>query len=469
MTPEEYRRCDAVALADLVAKGEISAAEVAEAAIATIEAVNPALNAVVHRFYDAARVAIAAGLPAGRLRGVPFLLKDLDIAMRGMPLTEGSRLMRDHVPDFDATIVARHKAAGLVILGRTNSAEFGLSFTTEPLAYGPTRHPIDPRLSPGGSSGGASAAVASGMVPMAHATDGGGSIRQPAALTGLFGLKPSRGRTPPGPDRSEIFFGISVGHAVTRSVRDSAVLLDVTRGDEPGALHSPPAPILPYEAMVERDPPPLRIALQRRPFNGAIVDRTCCAALDEAASLMEAMGHSVEEAAPDLSGLDYGAAAALLAGAYTADRIEVYAQDAGIDEPYESIEPGHAAFIAATQPRSAREAIRALEMVRLVGRRYASFFAKWDVILSPTTATAELPIGWLASDAADLAERGRRAAAHAPFTQPYNLAGIPAMSIPFHQEGKPVGVQFAAPLGREDLLFSLAGAIERARPWPTIL
>ncbi|MCX5514966.1 amidase [Kaistia algarum] len=465
MNTAEYAAQDAVGLAGLIARREVSAEELIDATIEAIERLNPSLNAVVHRFYDEARAALRAGLPGGRFHGVPFLLKDLDVAMRGVPLSEGSRLMSDYIPDFDATIVARYRAAGLVILGRTNSAELGLSFTTEPLAHGPTRHPLDSRLSPGGSSGGSAAAVASGMVPMAHATDGGGSIRQPAALTGLFGLKPTRGRTPPGPDRSEIFFGISVGHAITRTVRDSAALLDATCGHEPGAVFTPPEPAFTYESMVEREPPRLRMALQSEPFNGATVDKACRAALDNAARLMEAMGHHVEFARPDLSGLDFGPATALLAGAFTADKVEAYAAKAGIADPYSLLEPAHAAFVRESQPRSARDAVAALEIVRAVERRYAGFFERWDVILSPVTATSELPLGWLSAEVGDLAEVGRRAAAHAPFTAPYNLAGVPAMSVPFPQQGKPVGVQFAAAFGREDLLFSLAAAIERAKPW----
>lgn len=464
MNAEEYKRYDAVGLADLVARREVSPEEMTEAAIAAIEELNPRLNAVVYRYFDAARAAVRAGLPAGRFRGVPFLLKDLDVFMRGLPMSEGSRLIAGHQPDFDSTVVERYRAAGLVILGRTNSAELGLSFTTEPLAHGATRNPRDPRLSPGGSSGGSAAAVASGMVPMAHATDGGGSIRQPAALNGLFGLKPSRGRTPPGPDRSEIFFGISVGHALTRSVRDSAALLDATCAHEPGAIFTPPEPAMPYETMVERDPPRLRIALQKEPFNGAVVDPLCLAAVEEAAALLSSMGHVVDVARPDLSDISSGAASALLAGAYTAEKIEAFAAKAGIADAYAALEPGHALFVRQSHARSSKDMVAALETVRAVGRRYARFFESWDVILSPVTATPELALGWLGPDV-PRDEIARRAAAHAPFTGPYNLAGTPAMSVPFSQQGKPVGVQFAAATGREDVLFSVAGAIERARPW----
>ena len=460
----DYARYDAVGLAELVARGEASPQELLDAAISEVERLNPALNAVCHKLYDHARAAIAARLPRGRFHGVPFLLKDLDLAMAGAPLTEGSRLMAGYVPDFDSTLVARYKAAGLVIFGRTNSAELGLSFTTENLAFGATRNPRDPSLSAGGSSGGAAAAVASGMVPMAHATDGGGSIRQPAALNGLFGLKPTRGRTPPGPDKSDVFFGIAVSHAVTRSVRDSAALLDATLGSEPGAIFAAPAPQVSYERCAECDPPRLRIAVQRRPFNGAAVEPACLAAVDEAARLCEAMGHIVDDDAPDFSDVELSPALALLSSAFTAERVFAFAALAGRSDPLDKIEPGHAASIRSRMNRPAWQVVEAMNVVREIGRRYARYFETHDIILSPTTATAELPLRWLASSE-DFAEIGRRAGAHAPFTAPYNAAGVPAMSVPFWRDSKPIGVQFAAAVGREDVLFSLAGAIERAKPW----
>jgi amidase len=467
ISASEYVSHDAVGLADLVARSEVSATELLDVAIAEVERLNPTLNAVVHERYERARASVAAGLPAGRFRGVPFLLKDLDLSLSGAALTEGSHLMAGYAANFDSTLVARYKAAGLVIFGRTNSAEFGLSFTTEPLAFGPTRHPRDPRLSAGGSSGGAAAAVASGMVPMAHGTDGGGSIRQPAALNGLFGLKPSRGRTPPGPDKSDVFFGIAISHALTRSVRDSAALLDATLGYERGAIFTPPDPPIPYERCIERDPRRLRIAIQRRPFNGVVVEPVCLNALEEAARLCEAMGHVLDEDAPDYSDVDLGGALRLLSAAFTFDRIAAFAARARIADPLSLIEPGHADALRSRMNRPASAVVAALDVVREIGRRYDRYFEGHDVIISPVTATAELPLGWLSSDAADFEEIGRRAGAHAPFTAPYNAAGAPAMSMPFAQGGKPVGVQFAAAFGREDLLFSLAGAIERAKPWWT--
>jgi amidase len=461
----EYASLDATALAGLIARGEVSALEALETAISRVERLNPSLNAVARKLYDYARAAVAAGLPKGRFHGVPFLLKDLDLSLRGTVLSEGSRLMADNVSDFDSNLVTRYKDAGLVIFGRTNSAEFGLRFTTEPLAYGATVNPRDPTLSAGGSSGGAGAAVASGMVPMAHATDGGGSLRQPAALNGLFGLKPSRGRVPPGPEKSDALFGIAVSHALTHSVRDSAALLDATLGPDTGAIFAPPDPVIPYERMVERDPPRLRVSVQKRPFNGVPVDAICLDAVDEAARLCEAMGHAVDDDAPDFSDVPLGMALGCLSAAYTTDRVFTYGAKKGIADPLSLVEPGHAEYLRSRMNTPATELIAAFRVVREMGRRYSTYFQTHDVILSPVTATAELPLGWLRSDAADFEEISRRSGLHGPFTAPYNSAGAPAMSVPFAQGGKPAGVHFAAAYGREDILFSLAGAIERAKPW----
>ncbi len=462
----DYARYDAVGLAALLRRGEVSALELVEAAVDAIDRLNPGLNAVVHRLDDRARQAVAAGVPQGRFAGVPFLLKDLDLHLAGTPLTNGSRLFDGVLSDRDSTLVARYERAGLVIVGRTNSAELGLSFTTEPRAFGPTRHPRDPALSPGGSSGGSAAAVAAGLVPMAHATDGGGSIRQPAALSGLFGLKPSRGRLPPGPSASEVFFGMAVSHALTRSVRDSAALLDATQGAEPGTLHGLDPPSIPYEASASRDPPALRIALQRRPFGGGAVDPACLAAVEAAGRLCEALGHHVEEAAPPLDDVPFAMLFRRLEGALTAALVDDLAREHGIADPLDRLDPVNALWIVEARATAATDLVRALAAVHAVGRAYAEFFTRFDLILSPVIATPTLPLGWLAGDHHDLDRQIARFQAHAPFTFPYNAAGCPAMSVPFagDREG-PVGVQFAAALGREDTLFALAGQIERARPW----
>jgi len=301
---------------------------------------------------------------------------------------------------------------------------------------------------------------------MAHATDGGGSIRQPAALTGLFGLKPSRGRTPPGPEASEIFFGMSVNHAITRSVRDNAALLDATLAPEPGALHSLPPPAFAYERCVEIDPAPLRIAFQTSAFDGVDVEPVCREAAEETARLCALFGHLVEEAAPRFDGAAFSSAAQLLAGVLTASFVDEFAARNAIGEPLALIEPINAALIEGARRAAPIAVVRAQATIHAVARVYADFFARYDVILSPTIAAETLKIGWLFGRASrPRSSRGALANLWA-FTSPYNAAGCPAMSLPFSPPNarRPVGVQFAAALGREDILFALAGQLEACAP-----
>jgi Asp-tRNA(Asn)/Glu-tRNA(Gln) amidotransferase A subunit family amidase len=269
----DFEKYDGLGLADLVRRGEVKGIELLETVIERIEALNPKVNAVVTKMYDQARRAVKAGLPVGPFTGVPYFLKDLHLLYAGVPTTYGSRFFADFVPDHDSTMTVRLKRAGLVICAKTNTPEFGQATGTEPVLFGPTRNPWNPNISCGGSSGGAAAAVASGMVPMAHATDGGGSIRIPASCCGLFGLKPTRARTPYGPDLGEGWSGAAVGHAVTRSVRDSAALLDVTAGPDVGDPYWAPPPAGSFLEEVGLDPGRLRIALCTVSFNGSPVDR----------------------------------------------------------------------------------------------------------------------------------------------------------------------------------------------------
>ena len=295
----DYDSYDALGLAELVRNGEVSAGELLDEAISRVEATNPLINAFTVRFHDMARAAIAAGLPEGPLSGVPFPLKDLGAAMKGTPLTNGSKLFEHYVCDTTSTLVERFQAAGLVMFARTNSPEFGLSYATEPSLHGPTRNPWNLDHIPGGSSGGAAAAAAARVVPMAHASDGGGSIRVPASCCGLFGLKPARGRTPSGPTESDGWAGMTIGHAVTRSVRDSAALLDAISGPEPGDPYAAPAPARPFLQEVGADPGQLRIAFSGRPPSELTVHPDCIAAMEGAARLCADLGHHVEEAEPD--------------------------------------------------------------------------------------------------------------------------------------------------------------------------
>jgi len=297
---EEYRKHDAVSLAELIAKREVSAKEGLEAAIARAEQVNPAINAIVHKQYDQARRAISGGLPEGPLKGVPYLIKDLGFFETGEPATFGSRLFKDFVADHDTAYVTRCKKAGLVFLGRSSSPEFGLNPNTEPRLYGSCHNPWNLEYSAGGSSGGAAAAVSAGILPVAHATDGGGSIRIPAAQCGLFGLKPSRGRVSMAPDAGEGWGGLSAGHVVSRSVRDSALMLDCTAGLVPGDPYTAPMPERPFLEAVARPPRQLRIALMLKDHRGAKLHPECLEAVQHAAKLCAGLGHIVEEADPDL-------------------------------------------------------------------------------------------------------------------------------------------------------------------------
>ncbi len=297
----EYEDFDALGLAALVAKREVTAEEVLEAAIARTEARNPAINAVINTMYDEAQRTIAAGLPPGPLSGAPFMLKDLYALYSGTPVSNGSNLFDGFVADHDLTLVARMRVAGLVVMGKTNTPEFGLNAAPEPVVHAATRNPWNTERSAGGSSGGAAAAVAAGMLPMAHATDGGGSIRIPAANCGLFGLKPTRGRNPAGPDVGEGWSGLACGHVVSLSVRDSAALLDAVAGPAPGDPYLAPPLARPLVEEVGADPGRLRIGLLTTAPSGVPVDPECVAAAEAAGRLCEELGHVVEEAAPDIS------------------------------------------------------------------------------------------------------------------------------------------------------------------------
>jgi Asp-tRNA(Asn)/Glu-tRNA(Gln) amidotransferase A subunit family amidase len=295
----DYRKYDGLGLADLVRRKEVKPEELLEAAIARIEAIDPGLNAVVTKMYDQAKRAIVTGLPDGPFKGVPFLLKDLGAAYAGVRLTMGCKLLANYVPDYDNELVKRYKNAGLVCVGRTNTPEFGLNISTESVLLGPARNPWDTERSTGGSSGGAAAAVAARMVPIAHGSDGGGSIRIPSSSCGVFGMKPSRGRMPTGPEMGEAWEGFATNHAVSISVRDNAALLDATSAPEVGAPYGIPAPARPFLKEVGASPGKLRIAY----FSKGAADFThpdCIAAVEDAAKLCQNFGHAVEKAAPEI-------------------------------------------------------------------------------------------------------------------------------------------------------------------------
>jgi len=463
----EFERFDAVGLADLVRHKQVTEREVMEAALARIGRYNPAVNAIVHMMSDTAERCLAAGLPDGPLRGVPFLLKDLNVLYDGAPTSNGSRLFRSFVADHDSHITERHRAAGLLIIGKTNTPEFGLSGTTEPVLHGPTRNPWNTALSSGGSSGGAAAAVACRMLPAAHATDGGGSIRIPASACGLFGLKPTRGRNPAGPDVGEGLSGMGTGHIVSISVRDSAAFLDATSGPAPGDPYATPPPARPYACEVGTDPGRLRIAASAAAPGGVPVHPECARAVAEAARLCAELGHEVEEAAPPF---DLGAALESVQVIWAANVcVQVTNRYRALGRPVDGsdLERVTWALVQEGGRRDAAAYAAAVQRMHRIGRQFATFFATYDVSISPTLAMPPWPLGALDMMSESLEGYLTALFNRIPFTAQYNMTGQPAATVPLHwtADGVPVGVQFAARFGDEATLLRLAAQLEQAKPW----
>ncbi|GAA3284462.1 amidase [Streptomyces lavendulae subsp. lavendulae] len=468
MKLSEYVDHDGVGLAGLVARGEVTAAELAATARLASDAVNPMVNAVVET-WPAQDAPVPGSTP---LAGVPFLIKDLAVAMAGRRVELGSRIAAGNVARADSALMARFRRAGLVTLGRTATPEFAYSTTTEGVLYGATRNPWDPTRSPGGSSGGSGAAVAAGIVPIAHATDAAGSIRVPAAANGLFGLKPTRGRISMGPDADEVFNGLAVHGALSRSVRDSAALLDLVHGPEAGDPYAAGRPERPYAEEVTRSPGSLRIGLLTRPWGGRAVDAAVVGATLRAARLAESLGHRVEEVRVDL-GVDWEEfvlANARLWSTNLATWIDDLA--AAFRRPVgpTTLEPETLAAYAYGQQVSGTEFVHALAMRNGVARAIGRYFTGHDLLLTPTLPELPVPLGTYAEGAEGADGLGwlRQLFHRSPFTAAFNVAGTPAMSVPLETDpatGLPIGIQFAAGHGREDLLFRLAGQLERAAPW----
>ncbi|WP_298670531.1 amidase [uncultured Sphingomonas sp.] len=459
---------DALGLAALVKAGEVSPAELLEAAIARAEALDPQFNFMAQRHYDRARAAIARGLPDGPLAGVPWLLKDLNTYIEGELTENGSRLYRGNRATQSSELVRRIERVGMVIFGKTTTPEFGLTGTTESALCGATRNPWNPAHIAGGSSGGAAVAVAAGVLPAAHATDGGGSIRIPASCCGLFGLKPSRGRVPMGPARTEGWGGLSAHHAVTHSVRDSAAILDATHGIEPGSRYGAPAPAEGFLAQVGRDPGRLRIALMTAPPSGSPVDPECVAATRAAARLCESLGHIVEEAAPAIDAAAFGQASFVLIGASVAADVEQRAAAIGRAVGPDVLEPITLGFVDYGRHTTGMDFARANATVQEIAVTVARFMADYDVILSPTLGTLPLEIGVIGlTPPSDFETWGRLASTFASFTGVYNGTGQPSMSVPLgmSESGLPIGVMFTARYAEEALLFRLAAQLETAAPW----
>jgi amidase len=463
---KDYERYDGLGLAELVKTRAVTAKELLNAAVERIEARNPAVNAVVNKMYDRAEAAIAAGLPAGPFTGVPYALKDLAVYYAGTVTSSGSAFFRDAVADHDSEMVARMKRAGLVILGKTNTSEFGLSPSAEPRLFGPTRNPWNRERSAGGSSGGAAAAVAAGMLPIAHGTDGGGSIRIPAACCGLFGLKPTRARTPMGPDLGENWSGSSVGHAVTRSVRDSAALLDATAGPDVGDPYWAPPPRGPYLAEVGVHPGRLKIAVATKPWTGHSVDSPCLDAVASAAKLCADLGHRLEEASPPVDEELHAKARRIIRAANTRATLGARGKALGREVRPEDVET--ITWMTAEIARSvtAADYAWAIRAAHQIGRVIGRFFTQYDLLLTPTMCHPPLELGVLSMSSPDPDVYSRAHPRAVAFTAVFNTAGNPAMSVPLHwADGLPIGVQFAAPFGAEATLFRLAAQLEAAQPW----
>src|SRR6266571_2084041 len=463
---EEYRKHDAISLAGLIAKRQVSAKEVLETAIARAEQVNPAINAIVHKQYEQARKAVAAGLLEGPLTGVPYLIKDLGFFETGEPATFGSSLFKDFVADHDTAYVTRCKKAGLVFMGRSSSPEFGLNPNTEPRLYGSCHNPWDLEYSPGGSSGGAAAAVAAGILPVAHATDGGGSIRIPAAQCGLLGLKPSRGRISFAPDAGEGWGGMSTAHVVSRSVRDCAVMLDCTAGAEPGDPYTAPPPARPFAEEIKRPPGRLKIALMRKDHRGAALHPECLAAVERTAKLCESLGHAVEEACPDLDFAELRPSNRLVASANTARNLGKRWQALGRAPDAKDVEAVTWAAYNRGLAITGVAYVEAIAAIHMAGRKLAAFLARYDVILSATLPAPPPKLGYFDMNG-DVDVFTKRVTEYLSVTPLHNATGTPAVTVPLHWtvEGLPVGVHFAGRYAEEAILLQLAAQLESAQPW----
>ena len=461
-----YDTNDGLALAALVAAGKASPQELLDEAVARAEAVQDTLNPLSQLFPDKARAAIASGLPQGPFRGVPFLLKDVGLALEGTPTRNGSRLARNAPPaDHDSTLVQRYKRSGVAIFGKTTTPELGIAASTETSLTGITRNPWDPTRTSGGSSGGAGVAVAAGIVPLAHGSDGGGSIRIPASACGLFGLKPTRARTPAGPMVGEGWGSLAINHVLTRSVRDSAAMLDCTHGAAPGDPYWAPPVERPFLQEVGTPPGPLRVAIQRAPFSGVPVDAECIKAVDDAARLLEELGHHVEPALPEVDWPELAQSLWVLVA--TNLRLSVLLLNGGVEPRRGEVDTvvQDAADFAATLPAEAYA--RAQRAIHRHGRRMATFHENYDVLMSPTMAKPPVLLGAQHTNNPDLAAYRDAILSFSPFTGLFNMSGEPSMSVPLHwtPTGLPVGVMFSAAFGAEALLFRLAGQLEAARPW----
>lgn len=471
MTLDEYIELDALAMAEGLREGRWRSLELAECAIALAERLNPSLNAITTPSYEQARRQAAAldrlgpGGLSGRLAGVPFLIKETS-AVAGLPHHHHSHLFEGEVAEADALIVSAFKQADVVSVGTTNTPEHCLTITTESRFAGPCHNPWQLDHSTGGSSGGSASAVAARIVPLAHGSDGGGSIRIPAACCGLFGLKVSRGLTPVEPHTFQSWSGFSVAHVLTRSVRDSAAMLDSIRLTEP-LLYPMPAAGTHFLAELEQAPQPLRIALHTTHPNGGDVDPQVLAALDATAQLCRDLGHRVTEAGPPVDYPELARHFGTITNVHTAQVVQPQLERRGLRLEAAPLEAATRRMVERGLEVSGMEFAAALDGAHLAAQQMASFHRQFDVLLSPVTALPPVPLGWLDMDSQNLRDYGKRFGAYSGFCALYNATGQPSMSVPLMQspQGLPLGMMFSAAWGADGLLLRLARQLEQALPW----
>jgi amidase len=460
----DYTAHDGLGLAELVARKEVTPDELAAAAFEAVAKVNPRINAVLHTIPKEAATEIRAGLPRGPFTGVPFLIKEIVLHAKGVRCEMGSKLAQGYVPDADTELMARFRRAGLVLAGTTQTPEFGYNPTTETRAW-------DLGRSPGGSSGGSGAAVAAGIVPVAHANDGGGSIRIPASCNGLVGLKPSRDRIPSGPDYGDLLCGLACEFALTRSVRDAAALLDAVAGPDPGAPGHPVPPARPYRELIGTPPGRLRIAWTTTPASGAKVDPECEKVVHETVRLLEGLGHTLIEDRPRYDWDAFLENVNVIWGAFGVASIDFAAAMTGRKPGPENLEAVTLASYEDGKRYSAIDLLNAMTHCNVVSRQVGAFFEKVEMLVTPTIARLPAPLGELNQNREGMTamEWTRQIFSYVPFTPVFNVTGQPAISLPLHWSagGLPVGVQIAGRFGDEATLLCVAAQLEQARPWAT--
>ena len=469
---DELATLDAIAQADLVARGEVTSRELVEAAIERIERLNPKLNAVITPTFERALEHVGTTGAEGPLRGVPFLMKDLDACVAGEPFHCGMAFLKNRrfTADHDAYLTKKFRDMGLISVGKTNTPELGLTVTTEPAAYGPTRNPWNTKYSSGGSSGGAAAAVASGMVPVAHASDGGGSIRIPASECGLVGLKPSRGRVSLGPDYGEYWAGFVTSLVVSRSVRDTALVLDCVHGSMPGDPYTAPVPQRPYVDEVGVESRGLRVGLMTTLPGGEKPHAACVRAVERAAEGLQQAGHHIEYSHP--AALDEMAETThnftIVVASWVAAALDEWGALVGQAVPSDEVEPSTWALAEVGRTMPASVYVGALKWVGTYTRRMAAWWDDgFDVLVTPTLGAPPPPIGYLAAPEGDPLGNMEKLLSLIPYTPPFNMTGQPAISLPLYwtDDDLPVGVQLVGAYGREDLLLGVAAQLEHILPW----